>query len=158
MTESTASSYQMEFEQLRAASTLVVTVKSSDEFHDNITEDIGLLEHGDSVGATPTLTLSFTSYDDLMEMLTPRVLELLKTARREEPFSINETARIVNRDLKASTRNLFDLPNWESSSLRRTVRASVPSSGSTNPSSTPRSILKLDTWRLQHCQSTNDAR
>lgn len=109
MTESTAPSYQMEFEQLRAASTLVVTVKSSDEFHDDITEDIGSLEHGDSVDTTPTL--SFTSYDDLMETLTPRVLELFETDRREEPFSINETARIVDRDVKTSTRNLVDLPN-----------------------------------------------
>lgn len=99
----------MEFEQLRAASTLVVTVKSSDEFHDDITEDIGSLEHGDSVDATPTL--SFTSYDDLMETLTPRVLELFETTRREEPFSINETAQIVDRDVKTSTRNLVDLPN-----------------------------------------------
>ena len=88
----------MEREQLRAASTLVVTVKSSDEFHDDVTEDVESLEHGDSVDATPTL--SFTSYDDLMETLTPRVLELIEAVRREEPSSINETARVVDRDIK----------------------------------------------------------
>jgi predicted transcriptional regulator len=88
----------MEREQLRAASTLVVTVKSSDEFHDDVTEDVESLEHGDSVDATPTL--SFTSYDDLMETLTPRVLELIEAIRREEPSSINETARVVERDVK----------------------------------------------------------
>jgi predicted transcriptional regulator len=88
----------MEREQLRAASTLVVTVKSSDEFHDDVTEDVESLEHGDSVDATPTL--SFTSYDDLMETLTPRVLELIEAIRREEPSSINETARVVDRDVK----------------------------------------------------------
>ncbi|ELZ84528.1 hypothetical protein C455_00307 [Haloferax larsenii JCM 13917] len=88
----------MEREQLRAASTLVVTVKSSDEFHDDVTEDVESLENGDSVDATPTL--SFTSYDDLMETLTPRVLELIEAIRREEPSSINETARVVDRDVK----------------------------------------------------------
>ena len=88
----------MEREQLRAASTLVVTVKSSDEFHDDVTEDVESLEHGDSVDATPTL--SFTSYDDLMETLTPRVLELIEAIRQEEPSSINETARVVERDVK----------------------------------------------------------
>nr|WP_049986415.1 hypothetical protein [Halobellus rufus] len=88
----------MEREQLRAASTLVVTVKSSDEFHDDVTEDVESLEHGDLVDATPTL--SFTSYDDLMETLTPRVLELIEAIRREEPSSINETARVVDRDVK----------------------------------------------------------
>jgi predicted transcriptional regulator len=88
----------MEREQLRTVSTLVVTVKSSDEFHDDVTDDIESLEHGDSVDATPTL--SFTSYDDLMETLTPRVLELIEAIRQEEPSSINETARVVERDVK----------------------------------------------------------
>nr|WP_082229576.1 hypothetical protein [Haloferax larsenii] len=98
MNESTPPLHPMEREQLRAASTLVVTVKSSDEFHDDVTEDVESLENGDSVDATPTL--SFTSYDDLMETLTPRVLELIEAIRREEPSSINETARVVDRDVK----------------------------------------------------------
>jgi predicted transcriptional regulator len=88
----------MEREQLRTASTLVVTVKSSNEFHDDVTDDIESLEHGDSVDATPTL--SFTSYDELMETLTPRVLDLIEAVRREEPSSINESARVVDRDVK----------------------------------------------------------
>jgi predicted transcriptional regulator len=88
----------MEREQLRAASTLVVTVKPSDEFHDHVTDGIESLEQGDAVDATPTL--SFTSYDDLMETLTPRVLKLIGAIRRDEPSSINETARIVDRDVK----------------------------------------------------------
>ncbi len=88
----------MEREQLRAESTLVVTVKSSSEFHDGVTDRIETLERGDAVDSTPTL--SFTSYDDLMETLTPRVLELIKAVRQEEPASINETARVVDRDVK----------------------------------------------------------
>jgi predicted transcriptional regulator len=88
----------MEREQLRAESTLVVTVKSSSEYHDDVTDEIERLERGDAMDSTPTL--SFTSYDDLMETLTPRVLDLIEAIRREEPASINETARVVDRDVK----------------------------------------------------------
>jgi predicted transcriptional regulator len=98
MTDSTPPLHPIEREQLRAAPTLVVTVKSSDEFHDHVTDGIESLEQGDAVDSTPTL--SFTSYDDLMETLTPRVLELIEAIRRNEPSSINETARVVERDVK----------------------------------------------------------
>jgi predicted transcriptional regulator len=88
----------MEREQLRAESTLVVTVKSSSEFHDDVTDGIEALKQGDAVESPPTL--SFTSYDDLLGTLTPRVLDLIETIRRDEPASINETARVVDRDVK----------------------------------------------------------
>jgi len=98
MNDTTPPLHPMEREQLRAESTLVVTVKSSSEFHDDVTDGIKALERGDTVGSPPTL--SFTSYDDLMETLTPRVLDLIEAIRREEPSSINETARVVDRDVK----------------------------------------------------------
>jgi predicted transcriptional regulator len=98
MTDSTPPLHPTEREQLRAPSTLVVTVKSADEFHGDVTDGITSLEQGDTVDATPTL--SFTSYDDLMETLTPRVLELIEAIRRDDPSSINETARVVDRDVK----------------------------------------------------------
>jgi predicted transcriptional regulator len=98
MNDTTPPLHPMEREQLRAESTLVVTVKSSSEFHDGVTDGIEALERDDAVDSTPTL--SFTSYDDLMETLTPRVLDLIEAIRREEPASINETARVVDRDVK----------------------------------------------------------
>jgi predicted transcriptional regulator len=98
MNDTTPPLHPMEREQLRAESTLVVTVKSSSEFHDGVTDGIEALERGDTVDSTPTL--SFTSYDDLMETLTPRVLDLIEAIRQEEPASINETARVVDRDVK----------------------------------------------------------
>ena len=98
MNDTTPPLHPMEREQLRTESTLVVTVKSSSEYHDDVTDGIEALERGDAVDATPTL--SFTSYDDLMETLTPRVLDLIEAIRREEPVSINETARVVDRDVK----------------------------------------------------------
>ena len=98
MNDTTPPLHPMEREQLRAESTLVVTVKSSSEYHDDVTDRIKTLERGDAVDSTPTL--SFTNYDDLMETLTPRVLDLIEAIRREEPDSINETARVVDRDVK----------------------------------------------------------
>ena len=98
MNDTTPPLHPMEREQLRAESTLVVTVQSSSEFHDGVTDGIEALERGDAVDSTPIL--SFTSYDDLMETLTPRVLDLIEAIRREEPASINETARVVDRDVK----------------------------------------------------------
>jgi len=88
----------MEREQLRDESTLVVTVTSSSEFHDDVTDGIEALGRGEGVDSPPTL--SFTSYEDLMETLTPRVLDLIEAVRHEEPTSINETARVVERDVK----------------------------------------------------------
>ena len=98
MNDATPPLHPMEREQLRAESTLVVTVKSSSEFHDDVTGGIETLERGDKVESPPTL--SFASYDDLMTTLTPRVLDLIEAIRREEPASINETARVVDRDVK----------------------------------------------------------
>lgn len=71
---------------------------SSSDFHDDVTDEIEALERDETADSIPTL--SFTSYDDLMATLTPRVLELIEAIRREEPASINETARVVDRDVK----------------------------------------------------------
>ncbi|MCL9813459.1 hypothetical protein [Natranaeroarchaeum aerophilus] len=98
MNDTTPPLHPMEREQLRAESTLIVTVKSSSEFQDDVSEGIEALKQGDGVDSPPTL--SFTSYDDLMETLTPRVLDLIEAVRQEAPSSINETARIVERDVK----------------------------------------------------------
>ncbi|SEH53206.1 MULTISPECIES: hypothetical protein [Halopenitus] len=98
MNDTTPPLHPMEREQLRAESILVVTVTSSDAFHDDVTDGIKTLDRSDAVDSPPTL--SFTSYDDLMGTLTPRVLELIEAIRREEPASINETARVVDRDVK----------------------------------------------------------
>jgi predicted transcriptional regulator len=98
MNDTTPPLHPMEREQLRAKSTLVVTVTSSDAFHDDVTNGIEALERGEAVDSTPTL--SFPSYDDLMATLTPRVLDLIEAIRQEGPASINETARVVDRDVK----------------------------------------------------------
>jgi predicted transcriptional regulator len=88
----------MEREQLQHESTLVVTVRATNEFHDDVRSAIRALEAGESVDSPPTV--SFGSYDELMGTLTPRVLDLIEAIRRDEPESINEAARVVDRDVK----------------------------------------------------------
>lgn len=90
--------HPMEREQLRRESTLAITVSSTDEFYDDVLSAIRALERGEGEASVPTI--SFGSYDELMETLTPRVLDLIEAVRAEEPESINETARVVDRDVK----------------------------------------------------------
>ncbi len=73
-------------------------MKSARAFHDDVERAIDRLDRGDGVDEPPTL--SFSSYDQLLETLTPRTLELIEAVRRERPSSINETARVVERDVK----------------------------------------------------------
>jgi predicted transcriptional regulator len=87
----------MEREQLQRESTLVVTVQPS-AFHDDVRETIRDLQSGKDAETPPTIT--FESYDDLLTTLTPQVLDLIESIRRENPESINETARVVGRDVK----------------------------------------------------------
>lgn len=90
--------HPLEREQLQHESTLIVTVQSSGEFHDTVRSAIQALERGETVETSPTI--SFDNYDELLGTLTPRVLDLIEAIRREEPESINETARVVGRDVK----------------------------------------------------------
>jgi len=98
MNDTTPPLHPMERELLREASTLVVTVRSDEAVDASVAEDVERLDVGDDADKPPSL--SFTSYDDLMATLTPRVLDLIETVRRESPESINETARVVDRDVK----------------------------------------------------------
>ena len=98
MTDATPPLHPKEREQLQSQDTLLVTVKSAEEFSGGVVEAIDSLETGEPVDATPTL--SFTSYEELLGTITPSVLELIEEIRREEPESINEAARAVDRDVK----------------------------------------------------------
>jgi predicted transcriptional regulator len=88
----------MEREQLDNESKLVVTVTASETFQEDVSDRIGALDRGEADDTPPKL--SFGSYDDMLATLTPRVLDLIEAVRREEPTSINETARVVERDVK----------------------------------------------------------
>lgn len=59
-----------EREYLDEASTLVVTVRTAAEFHDDVTANLDHLNRGEPVETPPRL--SFHSYDDLMGRSPPR--------------------------------------------------------------------------------------
>ena len=96
-----------EREYLEQESTLVVTVRSEAEFHDDVTTNLEHLERGEPVEAPPQL--SFHSYDDLMGTFTSSTLDLIATVRREKPTSINEAARAVGRDVSTVHKQLTRL-------------------------------------------------
>ena len=91
---------QREYEQRDDVSTLIVTVEDGSEFHDTVRGDLQALERGDTAAVNGTPVLSFTDHDQLLQTFTPRTLDLLTAIRQEQPSSINETARVVNRDVK----------------------------------------------------------
>ena len=96
-----------EREYLDEESTLVVTVRSAAEFHDEVTTNLERLERGEPVETPPQL--SFHDYDDLMGTFTPSTLDLLVSVQREQPASINETARVIERDVSTVHKQLTRL-------------------------------------------------
>ena len=77
------------------------------EFHDEVTTNLERLERGEPVETPPQL--SFHDYDDLMGTFTPSTLDLLVSVQREQPASINETARVVERDVSTVHKQLTRL-------------------------------------------------
>ena len=99
--------HPIEREQLQNEHTLVVTVRSREASESDVSQWPTNLERGERVDSTPTL--SFSSYDDLMNTLTPRVLDLIEVVRKEAPESINEAARAADRDVKNVHEELSEL-------------------------------------------------
>jgi predicted transcriptional regulator len=91
---------QREYEQREDLSTFIVTIESENEFHNVVREDLQTLEHGNLAPIDGTPVLSFTDHDHLLHTFTPQTLDLLTTIRQEQPSTVNETARVVDRDVK----------------------------------------------------------
>lgn len=77
---------------------LLVTVESTERFYQDGLEAIERLERGESVDEPDTF--SFSNVEQLFETFNPLTMELLGTVADEEPASIRETARVVDRDVK----------------------------------------------------------
>jgi predicted transcriptional regulator len=56
--------------------------------------------------------LSFETTDQLAQVFTPRTIDLLQAVAQEEPASIREAARLVNRDIKQVSENLDRLEEY----------------------------------------------
>jgi len=62
-----------------------------------------------AVGTDPEGDAVRLDADELFGLLTPQTVELLRTIAREQPGSIRETARLVDRDIKNVHRELIRL-------------------------------------------------
>ncbi|EMA10233.1 transcriptional regulator [Haloarcula marismortui] len=56
--------------------------------------------------------LSFENTDQLAQVFTPRAIDLLQAIAQEEPASIREATRLVNRDIKQVSENLERLEEY----------------------------------------------
>jgi predicted transcriptional regulator len=88
-------------------STLSVRVESSDDFHDRVEGRLEAIESGDRTASGSSL--SVTDDATLSRIFDETTLGLLRTIATQEPSSMRETARMVDRDVKDVSRQLHEL-------------------------------------------------
>jgi len=57
--------------------------------------------------------ISFETTDQLLQVFTPRAIDLVQAIAREEPESMREAARLVDRDIKQVSENLGRLAEYD---------------------------------------------
>lgn len=80
------------------SSMLLVTVASPEETYRQSHDAVERLARGEDVDEPDRF--NFSSADRLFETFNPRTMELLRVIDDQEPSSIRETARLVDRDKK----------------------------------------------------------
>lgn len=85
---------------------LIVTVESIGAVQQRTTEAFTQALTGDAVREDAPHRLSFETTDQLAQVFTPRAIDLLQAIAQEEPASIREAGRVVDRDIKQVSENL----------------------------------------------------
>ena len=93
--------------------TLIVTVESIGAVQQRTAEAFKQALTGDAVGEDAPHRLSFETTDQLAQVFTPRAIDLLQAIAQEEPASIREAARVVDRDIKQVSENLERLEGYD---------------------------------------------
>ncbi len=88
--------------------TLTITIGSGDQLEQETINRIRAAEAGEELDDDDPILL-FDSYRTLSRFLTDTNLELLETIITEQPESIREAARLVDRDYRDVHRNLNEL-------------------------------------------------
>lgn len=88
--------------------TLKITIGRGDQLEQETIDRIQAAEAGEELTDDEPV-LNFDSYRTLSRFLSDRNLELLDTITREQPGSIREAARLVDRDYREVHRNLTEL-------------------------------------------------
>lgn len=104
--------------------TLHITVESTTEFFEEALDDLRRLESGEDLD--DKYVLSLPDEEALERVLTAKNLELLRTIAREQPSSIRELARQVNRDVKNVSTALGRLEDLGLVEFDRSGRAKQP--------------------------------
>jgi predicted transcriptional regulator len=79
--------------------TLHITVGDRERLREEALEAVEAAAAGEQTGTTQEAVLQFGSYDDLVDSLTPLRLELLRAIAADDPASMREAARLVDRDV-----------------------------------------------------------
>ena len=93
--------------------TLIVTVESLGELQRRTADAFEQALASDRPESDVPRRLSFETTDQLAHVFTPRAIDLLQAIAQEEPASIRETARLVDRDIKQVSDNLYRLEAYE---------------------------------------------
>lgn len=86
---------------------LTVRVAPSEQVFDELEERFAALDAGER--PAPKHEVVLHRERDLNRVLSPKNVELLRTIAREQPASIRETARLVERDVRQVHDNLTEL-------------------------------------------------
>lgn len=92
--------------------TLIVTIESIGAVQQRTSEAFEEALAGDASGEDAARRLSFETTDQLAQVFTPRAIDLLQAIAQEEPASIREAARLVDRDIKQVSENLDRLEEY----------------------------------------------
>ncbi|TQQ83279.1 transcriptional regulator [Halonotius terrestris] len=95
-----------------ANNTLIVTVESIGEVQHRTASAFEHALADDPPDTDAPRRLSFETTDQLAQVFTPRAIDLLQVIAQEEPASIRETARLVDRDIKQVSENLERLEEY----------------------------------------------
>jgi len=106
--------------------TLIVTVESISSVQQRTADAFEQARSSDRPDTDAPRRLSFETTDQLAEVFTPRAMDLLQVIAQEEPASIRETARLVDRDIKQVSENLDRLAAYDIVSFVEEGRAKRP--------------------------------
>ncbi|WP_049947923.1 HVO_A0114 family putative DNA-binding protein [Candidatus Halobonum tyrrellensis] len=97
---------------MTSSNTLIVTVESLADVEARTRDAFDKALSGDVPDEDAPHRLSFGDTDEMAVVFSPRAIDLLRTVAREEPASMREAARMVDRDIKDVSRNLDQLAEY----------------------------------------------
>lgn len=104
--------------------TLTVRVGTPEDAFDTLSERFGALDRGER--PEPLFEVVLQRERDLQRLLNPRTIRLVRTIARQEPSSIRETARLVERDVHQVHDDLYELEQMNLIDFEQDGRAKRP--------------------------------